>query len=125
MLEACADNAADRASVKFPFLDDGPLEVAHYKGFLCFGSPCPFWANDLAWLISINLAKRIPVANPVLSPTLVQPVLHCTWVYLLTSQSIIRVTNRALNFVFWIARFTPPEAGVPAGAPSSEEGQVY
>eukprot|EP00959_Pyramimonas_sp_CCMP1952_P005423 114246-Pyramimonas_sp.AAC.1 len=38
MLEACANNA----SVKFPPLDNGPLEVVLDKGFLCFDSPCPF-----------------------------------------------------------------------------------
>eukprot|EP00959_Pyramimonas_sp_CCMP1952_P414397 8682706-Pyramimonas_sp.AAC.1 len=67
---------ANKASVKFPFLDDGPLEVAIYKGSLCIDSPCPFGADDPASFTSNNLAQRMPATKLALSPTLGQPLLH-------------------------------------------------
>eukprot|EP00959_Pyramimonas_sp_CCMP1952_P414297 8680491-Pyramimonas_sp.AAC.1 len=64
----------------------------------------------------------MPVTSPVLSPTLAQPLLHCTRVYVLTSRSSNRVANKALYFVFWILiarlfplRRAPPQTLPPQG----------
>eukprot|EP00959_Pyramimonas_sp_CCMP1952_P032694 685705-Pyramimonas_sp.AAC.1 len=43
------------------------------------------------------------MANLALIPTLVQQVLHHIWAHALTSQSSLRVANRALYSVLWIS----------------------
>eukprot|EP00959_Pyramimonas_sp_CCMP1952_P188103 3933442-Pyramimonas_sp.AAC.1 len=58
--------------------------------------------NGIAFFTSIKLAERMPATKPVLSPTLAQPMLHCIWVYVLTSQSSIRAANKTLYFAFRI-----------------------
>eukprot|EP00959_Pyramimonas_sp_CCMP1952_P101220 2117490-Pyramimonas_sp.AAC.1 len=64
----------------------------------------------------------MPATNKVLSPTLVQPLLHCIWVYALTSQSSIRVAEKAMHFAFGIIimrslplRRAPPQTPPPRG----------
>eukprot|EP00959_Pyramimonas_sp_CCMP1952_P235947 4930928-Pyramimonas_sp.AAC.1 len=65
------------------------------------GMSSPFRANDLAVSTSFNIAKRMPVTNPMLCPTLAPPMLRCIWGHVLTSQSSFRVTSEALNSAIW------------------------
>eukprot|EP00959_Pyramimonas_sp_CCMP1952_P276646 5782685-Pyramimonas_sp.AAC.1 len=54
MLGACASSA----SVKFPFLVDGLLDVTPHKLALCFDSPCPFLTGDLSFYLDQPCAEN-------------------------------------------------------------------
>eukprot|EP00959_Pyramimonas_sp_CCMP1952_P308833 6463036-Pyramimonas_sp.AAC.1 len=64
----------------------------------------------------------MPAANPVLSPTHVQPLSHLMWARVLTSQSSFRAADKALHSALWIfflrlilLRRAPPQTPPPRG----------